>query len=142
MSSIAIQNRNDSYFEITQKLNKKCQLIFELIKENKGITRQELSDKYSIPINEVSGRITELEKMCLIHATGSLKNRVTNKLNTIYSVIHGERLIIEMRNQKAQELTDIKNGMVNDYILGMSPHTKALIENEKRKIEKELKLVS
>jgi len=139
--SLAIQNRNTSYFEITQKLNKKCQLILELIKENKGITRQELSDKYCIPINEVSGRITELEKMCLIHATGSRMNRFTNKLNTVYNPIYGERLIIEMRNQKAQELTDIKNGMVNDYILGMSSHTKALIENEKRKIEKELRLV-
>ena len=140
--SIATQNRNRAYFEITEKLNKKCQLILELIKENKGITRQELSDKYCIPINEVSGRITELEKMCLIRAIGSSKNSVTNKFNTIYKAIHGERLIIEMRNQKAQELIDIRNGMVNDYILGMSPHTKALIENEKRKIEKELRLVS
>ena len=140
--SIATQNRNKAYFEITEKLNKKCQLILELIKENKGITRQELSDKYCIPINEVSGRITELEKMCLIHATRSSKNSITNKLNTVYEAIHGERLIIEMRNQKAQELIDIRNGMVNDYILGMSPHTKALIENEKRKIEKELRLVS
>ena len=140
--SIATQNRNKAYFEITEKLNKKCQLILELIKENKGITRQELSDKYCIPINEVSGRITELEKMCLIHATRSSKNSITNKLNTVYEAIRGERLIIEMRNQKAQELIDIRNGMVNDYILGMSPHTKALIENEKRKIEKELKLVS
>ena len=140
--SIATQNRNKAYFEITEKLNKKCQLILELIKENKGITRQELSDKYCIPINEVSGRITELEKMCLIHATRSSKNSITNKLNTVYEAIRGERLIIEMRNQKAQELIDIRNAMVNDYILGMSPHTKALIENEKRKIEKELKLVS
>ena len=140
--SISIQNRNTAYFEILKKAPKKCQFILELIKENKGITSQELSTKYGIRINNVSGRITELEKMCLIKAVGSAKNLHTNKSNTIYVAIKDTDAIIERRNLRAQELVDIRDAMVNDYVLGMSPHVMSLIENEKRKIDKELAMVA
>ena len=140
--SIATQNRNNAYFEILETLPKKCQLILELIKENKGITRQELSDKYMIPINEVSGRITELEKMCLISAVGSSKNSTTNKSNTIYVAIKDLNTITNMRNERAQELIDENNSLINDFILLKSTLSKSILNKRIRKNKKELAMVA
>ena len=140
--SIAIQNRNTAYFEILKKAPKKCQFILELIKENKGITTQELSTKYGIRINNVSGRITELEKMCLIKAVGSAKNLHTNKSNTIYVAIKDLKTIIDMRNLKAQELIDENAALINDFILLKSTLSKVILNNRIRKNKKELAMVS
>ena len=140
--SIAIQNRNTAYFEILKKAPKKCQFILELIKENKGITTQELSTKYGIRINNVSGRITELEKMCLIKAVGSAKNLYTNKSNTIYVAIKDTGAIIDMRNLKAQELIDENAALINDFILLKSTLSRVILNNRIRKNKKELAMVS
>ena len=140
--SISIQNRNNAYFEILKKAPKKCQFILELIKENKGITTQELSTKYGIRINNVSGRITELEKMCLIKAVGSAKNLHTNKFNTIYVAIKDLKTITERRNLKAQELIDENAALINDFILLKSTLSKVILNNRIRKNKKELAMVS
>ena len=140
--SIAIQNRNNAYFEILKKAPKKCQFILELIKENKGITTQELSTKYGIRINNVSGRITELEKMCLIKAVGSAKNLHTNKFNNIYVAIKDTGAIIDMRNLKAQELIDENAALINDFILLKSTLSRVILNNRIRKNKKELAMVS
>ena len=140
--SIAIKNRNTAYFEILKKAPKKCRFILELIKENKGITSQELSTKYGIRINNVSGRITELEKMCLIKAVGSAKNLHTNKSTTIYVAIKDLKTIIDMRNLKAQALIDENAALINDFILLKSTLSRFILNNRIRKNKKELAMVS
>ena len=136
-----IMNRNTAYHGIIENLPEKRGLVLQLISENKGITTQEISEKYFLPINEVSGRISELTKMCLIRSIGSRENRHTGYLNTVYQAITNKTLVVNLRNQKAQELIDKRDSLVNDYLLGMSELGKGILELEKRKIEKELRWV-
>ena len=142
MNTIATQNRNKVYYEILENLPKKRKLIFNIIKENKGISTQEINKNYNWKVNEISGRITELEKMCLISAVGSSKNSTTNKSNTIYVAIKDLSTITNMRNERAQELIDENNSLINDFILLKSSLSKSILNRRIRKNKKELAMVA
>ena len=132
------KNRNAAYFSIIEKLSKKRKLIFQLIGENKEITAQELAEKYMLPINEVTGRITELKDMCLIVEFGSKENRWTNYNNTSYQVIKNENERIDLINKKFVEYRNAKDKLINDYNLKLSDLSKTLIQKEINKIQKKI----
>ncbi|MBS9774737.1 MAG: hypothetical protein KGV59_06235 [Tenacibaculum sp.] len=98
--SIAVQNRNTSFKEVADKLPKKRKLIYNLIKENEPCTRIDLSVKYNIPINEVSGRFTELKEECLIVEVGSKTNNISKKENTTYRVVKSKDERIDLVKKK------------------------------------------
>ena len=62
----SIQNRNTSYRNIINKIPNKRKQIYEIILKYNGITAQEISNLYRLPINQITGRITELKDMCFI----------------------------------------------------------------------------
>ena len=134
----SITNRNTAYHSILDNLPEKRKLIFELIKENGQCTAQELSEKYLLPINEITGRITELKDMCLIVEFGSKENRWTKQNNTSYQVIQKEDERIDLINKKFVEYRDAKDKLINDFNLNLSNTSKSLIKNEIRKIQKKI----
>ena len=133
-----IKNRNQSFFEILEKLPSKSQLILQCYKENPRATAQEISQKYFIPINEVVARTNELEKACLIKVVGSKVNPYTNKQNTAYDVILNSDERINLVNKRYQILIDKRDNLINDYNLHLSPFSKEVLTREVNKIKKEI----
>lgn len=131
----SITNRNAAFHSIIEKLPENRRLIFELIQENKQITAQEISEKYQKPINEITGRITELKNYCFIVEAGSRENRFTSKQNTIYQVIQSEDERINLINKRFVELRDTKDSLINDYNLNLSKISKELLKKEINKIQ-------
>ena len=128
-------NRNAAYHSIVDKLPEKRKLIFELIKENKQCTAQELSEKYLLPINEITGRITELKDFCLIVEIDSKDNRWTGCKNTTYQVIQTEDERINLINKKFVQYRDAKDKLINDYNLHLSDISKELLNKEIKKLQ-------
>lgn len=131
----SIKNRNAAFHSIVEKLPDNRRLIFELIQENKQITAQEIAEKYRKPINEITGRITELKNYCFVVEVGSKENRFTNKKNTIYQVIQSEDERINLINKRYVELRDTKDSLINDYNLNLSKISKELLKKEINKIQ-------
>ncbi|MDB0602134.1 hypothetical protein PL373_13445 [Tenacibaculum maritimum] len=134
----SIKNRNDAYVSIIESLSKKEQLIFQLIKENAPCTSCEISEKYLIPINEITGRVTGLKKSFLIVEQGSKKNRWTNKNNTLYRAVKNIDERIDLINAHFVQLREQKDNLVNDYNTGLSTLTKDLIKKHLDKINKQI----
>ncbi|WP_440881433.1 hypothetical protein [Tenacibaculum sp. C7A-26P2] len=134
----SIKNRNDAYVSIIESLSKKEQLIFQLIKENAPCTSCEISEKYLIPINEITGRVTGLKKSFLIVEQGSKKNRWTNKNNTLYRAVKNIDERIDLINAHFVQLREQKDNLVNDYNTGLSILTKELIKKQLDKINKQI----
>ncbi|CAL2091830.1 conserved hypothetical protein [Tenacibaculum sp. 190524A05c] len=138
----AINNRNEAFFSIIEKLPAKRQLVLELIKENVQITAQDLSEKYGKPINEITGRITELKKCFLVVECGHKFNRFTNYKNTLVRVVKSVNERIDLINQRFIELRQQEDDLVNDYNLNFSDLTKELILRKIKKIKSEINSLS
>ncbi len=131
----SITNRNSSFSEIKENLQNKRKRIFNIIDKHNGITAQELSKHYQIPINQVTGRVTELKDLCFIKEAGSLINYFTKKKNTRYVSIKTEDEFKELSREKYVELRGKKDSLVNDYNQALSTYTREYVQNEIRKIE-------
>jgi hypothetical protein len=142
MTTTAIDNRNAAYLSIIEKLPQKKQLIFQLIKENAPCTAWQISDKYMIPINEVVARISDLKNDCLLVEAGSSTNRYTKKPNTLYSTVNSINERIDLVNKTFVSLRDARDKFVNDYNLGLSSLTKAIVKKKLIKINKQINLLS
>jgi hypothetical protein len=136
-SNNSTSNRNTAYYSIIEKLPEKRKLIFELIQENKICTAQELAEKYMLPINEITGRITELKNMCLVVEHGSKENRWTKHNNTAYQVV-SKTDRIEIINKKFIEYRDSKDKLINDYNLNLSSLSKKLLKKEINKLQSKI----
>lgn len=134
----SIKNRNKAYASIIESLADKEQLIFQLIKENSPCSSWDISEKYLIPINEVTGRITALKNACLIVEDGSKENRWTHRSNTLYKAVISIDERIDFINKKFVSLRDKKDKLVNDSNLGLSALTTDLIKKELDKINKQI----
>lgn len=134
----SIRNRNDAYVSIIESLPEKEQLIFQLIRENSPCSSWDVSEKYLIPINEVTGRITGLKNSCLIVEEGSKENRWTKRNNTLYRAVKSVEERINLINAKFLLLRDKKDKLINDYNLGLSCLTKEIIKKELDKINKQI----
>lgn len=99
MSNITTQTRKESYKKLDN--NRKRKLIYECL-ENGEYTARELAIKMHNTIDkngdrlletearqEVAPRLTELEKMGLVKATGKKKCEYTGKTVAIYKKIGG-----------------------------------------------------
>lgn len=133
--SLSIENRNNSFALVSEKLSKKRKMILSFIKENEPCTSQEIVDKYWLTINEVSGRITELKEMCLITEQGSKKNTHSKCLNTVYVSVKNEDERIDLINLKYQELIDNRDAIIRDYQKGISEFSRAVLDKEIKKIK-------
>tara|TARA_Y200000002_G_C22497825_1_gene585814 strand:+ start:61 stop:510 length:450 start_codon:yes stop_codon:yes gene_type:complete len=134
----SIINRNTSYKEIRQKLPNKRKRIFEIIEKHNGITAQEISSRYNYPINQVSGRITELKDLCFIKESGNQLNPFSKTYNTMYSVITNEDEFIELNKKKYIELRSKKDSLVRDYQQALSTYTREYVKNEINKINNKI----
>jgi hypothetical protein len=52
-----------------------------------GITIQQLSEKHGVPINEASGRTSELVDLGHVIILGTVRNPKTNRPNTLYRAV-------------------------------------------------------
>ena len=82
----SIINRNNSHKAIIEKLPEKRRVVYAAIAMMGKCTAQMVARHLNVPINEVTGRITELrDKHNAIREAGSIKNQRTGKLNTLYT---------------------------------------------------------
>jgi len=141
MNTTSIKNRNDAYVSIIENLSRKEQLIFQLIKENEPCTSFDISEKFLLPINEITGRVTGLKNSFLIVEAGSKENKSTGKKNTLYRCVNIDERI-ELVNAHFVELRDQKDKLINDFNLGLSEFTKSLVKKQLDKINKQIKSLS
>lgn len=86
----SIDNRNESFQGVVDRLPQRRKEVYELIKSNPNITIQEASEKLGKPINEVSGRFTELKENFLICESENKINGRSGFKNVSYCVLKSE----------------------------------------------------
>ena len=133
----SITNRNISYFQIVDKLPQKRKTIFELIKRHEPCTAWELCSQSMLPVNEVSGRITELKRLFLVVECGKKENRFTGHFNTVYRKATEEERV-RLINAEFVRLRDVKDDLINGLNLGVIGVTKQIVLKELKKINKQI----
>lgn len=78
----------EAFREIEHALPLKRKKVFEAIRArgDRGATLFELVEIIGRPVNELSGRVTELQKQELIKDTGTRINPGTNKAGTVWTL--------------------------------------------------------
>lgn len=139
----SIHNRNKTYKNIVNRIPAKRKRIYELIVlHTEGITAQQISNRYNIPINQITGRITELKDMCFIKEDQLQFNQSTGNHCTSYKAITDNDEFLNLTNNKYVKLTDKKNALILDYLLGNSSYINEYIQKELLKIENKIKQLS
>ena len=131
---VTLENRNNAFKEIQDKLPKRRKYIYELIQAIGIVSPQEICEKYSFKSNEISPRFTELRNSGYIKIVGSRLSKRSNKYNAVYRITTEEERI-EIINKKYQELIDQKNKLINDLNLGLSELTKSTVKKHIYKID-------
>ncbi len=131
----SIHNRNQAFVAIAEHLPEKRQRVFQMILLNQNITAQELAQKTMLPINEITGRITELKNAFLIVETGSKTNRHSNKKNTAYRVVNSVDERADLINAAFVKLSEQREVLEGDCHLGISRLSLSLIQKEIVKIK-------
>jgi len=67
----SILNRNQAFFDIISDLSNKRKSVYNSINKSSNITCREIAKDLSLPINSITGRVTELKNMFLIVESGS-----------------------------------------------------------------------
>src|SRR5690606_31554829 len=114
----SVHNRNQAFTAIAAQLPEKRQRVFQMILRHPNITAQELSQKTMLPINEITGRITELKNAFLVVEIGSKRNRYSNKKNTAYRVVHSVDERIDLINAAFIRLREQREKLESDYHAG------------------------
>jgi|TARA_R110000782_G_C14701340_1_gene402138 hypothetical protein len=136
----SIQTRNQTYRNIAARIPAKRKRIYEIITSyTAGITAQQISDRYNIPINQITGRITELKDMCFIKEHKMQLNDVTLNYCTSYKAITDNEELIEITSKKYVELVDKRSSLITDHFNNNSNHTNDFIKKELAKIERRIK---
>lgn len=86
----SVENRNESFKGVVDRLTQRRKEVYELIKSNPNITIQEAGEKLGKPINEVSGRFTELKEVFLIVESENKINGRSGFKNVSYCVLKSE----------------------------------------------------
>ena len=85
MQQTSIQNRNDSYWKIQDRIGLKQRKVLRVIQNSlRPITAQGIAEKLDFPINQVTGRIKELKDLFLIEIAGYIKEENTNHFRSTY----------------------------------------------------------
>jgi len=136
----SIQTRNQAYRNIASRIPAKRKRIYEIIVSHiHGITAQEISLRYNIPINQITGRITELKDMCFIKEGHSRYNGATDNYNKSYYAVTDNNEFLILTNYKYIELVDKQNALISDHLNNFSIYTDDFIKKELAKIEKKIK---
>lgn len=130
----SIHNRDQAFLAIADRLPEKRQRVFNLILRKEEVTAQELAQETMLPINEITGRITELKNAYLIVETGYKRNRHSNKKNTAYRVVKSVDERIDLINATFVLLRGQREKLERDYHAGLSAFSRALIDKELIKI--------
>lgn len=128
-------NRNQAFVAISAHLPEKRQRVFQLILRHTNITAQELAQKTMLPINEITGRITELKNAFLIVETGSKTNRHSNKKNTAYRVVNSVDERVDLIYDALTRLHVQRWALESDSGLDVSELSLSLIQKEILKIK-------
>jgi hypothetical protein len=134
------RNRNRTYSLIVDNLPAKRQQIYQLILQEYPCSPQELLQKYSESLKNISRnvamRFTELREYGYIVEYGTYINDTGHSCARYRPTSKEER--IEIINKKYQELVDKKDKLVSDLILNLSPLTKEIVVKEVKKIDNQL----
>ena len=142
-TSISIENRNQTYFSILEKLSDGKREVYNIIKELVNASLDDISGLLGKHKNEFSGRVTELKNECLIV---EIKKKATSKRSsntvTLYRVTtEVER--ISLLNFKRLEFIHYKTELSNDLVnLDLCELTKELVVKEIKKVSKSIKKLS
>jgi|SRR5690606_13360555 len=131
----SIHNRNQAFGAISAHLPEKRRRVFELILQHPNITAQELAEKTMLPINEITGRITELKNAFLVVETGSKTNRHSNKKNTAYRAVNSVEERIDLITDALTRLHVQRWALESDSGLDISRYSFSLIQKEILKIK-------
>ena len=132
-----IQNRNESFSQISESLPKKRQRVYKIIKDMGITSPQEICEKYDFKFNEIAPRFTELRNSGHIKIVDYRENERTRHKNAVYCVTTPDEMI-NITNRRYQELVDKKDKLVSDLILNLSPLTKEIVVKEVKKIDNQL----
>ena len=136
--SISRKNQREAYDAILDKLPTKNRVVFNLVGKypKNGVTAYELSITFSIPINEITGRLSELKKHFYIDEVGSRKNTDTGRKNTVYKVVNGvlkrNKLILKEKGVLTKRYVILHNDYQNAFL---SQSGKYLIKKELLKLK-------
>ena len=81
-TSLAV--RNESYLQIKSEVGSRQKEVLSLLKNHSPYTAWQISDVLGRPVYQVRPRLTELEKMGLIRAGGTLFQERTQRKETLY----------------------------------------------------------
>lgn len=141
-----IQNRNESYQSISDRLPKKRKVIYGLVQKHQPCTSQELSVLSMLPINEITGRIAELKNdYFLIKEHVSKDNNWTNSKNMSYTLTTIEEAVI-LRDKSIYRLTQRKDYLtegLNDVDVKKDSYTYicSVITKQLYRIDRKIKLI-
>tara|TARA_R100001369_G_scaffold80222_1_gene110483 strand:- start:1872 stop:2318 length:447 start_codon:yes stop_codon:yes gene_type:complete len=138
----SIENRNKTYKNIVNRIPAKRKRIYEIIVlHTQGITAHQISERYNIPINQITGRITELKEMCFIKEDQLQFNHITGNHCTSYKAITDNNEFLVLTNNKYIELMDKQTALISDHLHSFSKYTDDFIRKELAKIEKKIKQI-
>ncbi len=142
-TSISIENRNQTYFSILEKLSDGKREVYNIIKELVNASLDDVSELLGKHKNEFSGRVTELKNECLIvEIEKPAKSRRSNNTVTLYRLTTEEERI-DLLNFKHLELIHYKRELNNDLLnLDLCELTKELVTKEIKKVSKSIKKLS
>lgn len=132
----SIKNRNEAY-KMIGNLSEKRTLIWKVILENPNITIQMIAYKLGVPINEVSGRVTELKERFLIKEIGSRYEQSKTK-HTCYDIIVDNSERIHLINLRYIELRTQKEDILSDYFFNKKEVTRQILKKELNRISKKI----
>jgi len=114
-----IINRNATYYELLPNLAQSRYRVVKALKQHQPCTCKQLSSKMRLPINMISGRMTELLNMGVIEIFGTEICTETKKPNTIYIMATGKKEMKEPEISTAKKVKKIKKE-ITDLILSAS----------------------
>lgn len=85
---MATQTQLDAWQFLGEKLAERQKAVFEEIRlAKKGLTLFELTERLKLPINQISGRVTELQAKGFVQSSGERRtNPATKKQATVWIV--------------------------------------------------------
>lgn len=82
----------DAFMAIYRDLGKKQKQVYDIIERYKKLTRYEIAEKLNLSINQVTGRVKELEDKGLICVCGRKRNTMSGQFNEIIEVLDVPRI--------------------------------------------------
>lgn len=113
--NVAIQNRDAVYYHIIDALPEKRALVFQVIKEIEPCSNKDIANYLSIPINEVTPRVSELKNEYLIYEAGKVSQKNSPHKLTTVSVLSREKRN-QILDKEYQRLVDEISSLERDAL--------------------------